>query len=1026
MIQKINQIDLKQNSKLQKIKQQKNQTFTSNPVKTQELMSKNTAQALKIQFTGETKDWKYYETHIKPLAVKNISMYHLINNQMVSLTPITKMENGKPTGYYENYTPIGEYDSSSKKYIGIKPEFQGKIFEYQKMEFQYDESNNAYRDEEKHDGYIYVAPDGSGIIFDKDLYKSKYDYYQDKEKDKIIDDEIFKDLTIDQAKQNIEYLTHCNGCDDDENLLIAKMIQALEAQLEKLEVKHIKTLMEQGTIQEAVKYIHNSENSGVLIKKTQDCCKDPENEGETNEELFKNLSINELKQSIDYLKSDLETLSEEYYALSAINKSPELNREFDESLVRALEINFIKACIKEGKILQAVEYIDNSKNKEFLTEKMRKYLGIDNIKPEYLKADYYPYSDKKNEFLNSTCRFSDVIEDIFKDLSIDEIKENISDLRRYDNDKNDKNSFCADVILALETNLVNRYMKQDQVFEEMYYVEHAKYKNFLFISSRIKREQFTEKIKQIIREIKDYEEYGSVCASKRAELENLYEELESVSANLSIDELKQKISDIENGGIDSRGEARAWALPLELNLMKAYIKQGDLSKAIEYINCKGDRSENRYLIIDRIQNFFKCNKSKKNPKEIDEDIFKDADINTSIGSVYYLRSYSNKNIITEAASKYSCTYNAEHVYLKELLTRYGNEINAIIAEVLPALEVNIAKKYIEQGAISTAKKYINNSENSEFLANRIRELFGLEKDFDFSSAHEAELENITIDSELNKKIEELQETLRKNIENSNEYANREIDDGIAGRAIRDVATLGIYELVRKDTKSSIEYSYLRGVRENSYRRQAALLYEQETNVLKIEKIIEFIQNFDSKIEETKSWLRKKYVDLVNRKDDYLKLPNCIMFTGENYALAQHLAKWCATSTSSDFKIVEYNLDNNKAQEDLYDALEASLENYENTGKRTIIYVESMERLLNPELNSDDNIADMKELMQCANEEYHATIMFNTNEPEKLNRESMSSNRVGLKVDNPITYDEANLRKYIKENNWEDFDYLLNK
>lgn len=927
MIQKINQINLKQNSKLKKIKQKENQTFASNPVKAQELMPKNLAQALKIQFTGEAKDWKYYETHIKPLAVKNISMYHLINNQMVSLSPITKMENGKPVGYYENYALIGEFDSSSKKYTGAKPEFQGKIFEYQKTEFQYDESNNAYRDEEKRDGYIYIAPDGSGVIFDKDLFKSKYSYL-DKEKNKIIDDEIFKDLTIDQARQNIEYLTHCSGCDENENLLIAKMIQALELQLEKLEAKHAKALMEQ------------------------------------------------------------------------------------------------------GKILQAVEYMDNSKNREFITEKMREYLGLDNIKPKYFERYYSPvWDDDGIEFLNSTRRFSDVVEDIFKDLSIDEIKESISDLKRYDNEKNDKNSFCANVILALETNLVDRYMKQNKVYEAFYYAQDIKYGEFLEKFLSVYNRYFVRKIENLVREIECYNSKEGYTekwerASQLPELEKLYEELESTSINLSIDELKQRIDDTNDIGFTSH--TGVCYLQLEFNLLKAYIKQGEISKAIEYINGMRKLDHYKDLIIDRMYVFFKCNKNKKNPGGIDEDIFKDANINTLEENINYLKSYSNKDRIDKAWSEYSCSYNGEHVYLRECIIRHENKIKAIIAKVLPALEISLVKKYIEQGAISKAKKYINSSKNSEFLANRIGELFGLGRDFDFSLAHETELGNITINPNLNKKIEELQEALSKKVENSNEYANREIDDGIAARAIWDVATLGIYELARMNAKSSIEYKYLRDVHENSYSRQASLLYEQETNVLKMEKIIEFIQNFDSKIEETKSWLRKKYVDLVNRKDDYLKLPNCIMFTGENHVLAQHLAKWCATSTSSDFQIIEYNLDNNKAQEALYDALEASLENYESTGKRTIIYVESMERLLNPELNSDDNIADMKELMQCANEEYHATIIFNTNKPEKLNRESMSSNRVGLKVDNPITYDEANLRKYIEENNWEDSDYLLNK
>ncbi len=70
----------------------------------------------------------------------------------------------------------------------------------------------------------------------------------------------------------------------------------------------------------------------------------------------------------------------------------------------------------------------------------------------------------------------------------------------------------------------------------------------------------------------------------------------------------------------------------------------------------------------------------------------------------------------------------------------------------------------------------------------------------------------------------------------------------------------------------------------------------------------------------------------------------------------------------------------------------------------------MEDLINPEINEDEMIAEMKDYMQCIDKDYHSTVIFTTSNPDKLWFEAIQPHRVGLKVRIPITVDEANVYK----------------
>ena len=90
--------------------------------------------------------------------------------------------------------------------------------------------------------------------------------------------------------------------------------------------------------------------------------------------------------------------------------------------------------------------------------------------------------------------------------------------------------------------------------------------------------------------------------------------------------------------------------------------------------------------------------------------------------------------------------------------------------------------------------------------------------------------------------------------------------------------------------------------------------------------------------------------------------------------------------------------------------EEAEENYQETGKRSIIFVDRFDRLLNPKYNTKENIASIKEYMNTADEDFHSTIVFYTPEGyiESLDRGTIQPHRVGLTVKLPISDDDLNL------------------
>ena len=144
------------------------------------------------------------------------------------------------------------------------------------------------------------------------------------------------------------------------------------------------------------------------------------------------------------------------------------------------------------------------------------------------------------------------------------------------------------------------------------------------------------------------------------------------------------------------------------------------------------------------------------------------------------------------------------------------------------------------------------------------------------------------------------------------------------------------------------------------------------------------------------------------KDNFVKIPNCVMLTGDNPFVMKELIDW-----TGELAIEEANTDyiklpslGDKAlmQESILAALENAEENYQTTGKRSLIFVNGMEKLINSYSNTKADIAVMKDLMDKAGRYFHSTLIFYAKNPENLDPGTAVAHRIGLKVDVPAKFD----------------------
>ena len=134
-----------------------------------------------------------------------------------------------------------------------------------------------------------------------------------------------------------------------------------------------------------------------------------------------------------------------------------------------------------------------------------------------------------------------------------------------------------------------------------------------------------------------------------------------------------------------------------------------------------------------------------------------------------------------------------------------------------------------------------------------------------------------------------------------------------------------------------------------------------------------------------------FSDLVlNEKEGHpVDMPNCLLVVGDDPKYCERMIDWIGKTSNADYKTIK-NGDNILAHLEQYE------ENYQKTKNRTLLHVKDMESLIDHHKSEDWVVESMKDIMSAAAEDYHTTIIFQTQDPSKLDSIALQPHRVKKK------------------------------
>ena len=227
------------------------------------------------------------------------------------------------------------------------------------------------------------------------------------------------------------------------------------------------------------------------------------------------------------------------------------------------------------------------------------------------------------------------------------------------------------------------------------------------------------------------------------------------------------------------------------------------------------------------------------------------------------------------------------------------------------------------------------------------------------------------------------------------------------RVLLDVTTMGLFEITKLATWGIDRHSYIKhakkSVQYNRNNSQAEIAKDvgQIQDELKNEDLqATYIKDRQEKIEKIKDIVFSKLFSRISSstKGEQVDVPNCVMLTGANPYLMMEIIDWIGENSGADYIKIPSMADGGAMQDKLLEKLEKAEQNYQTTGRRSVIFLNGMEKLLKPNANSREDISCLKDLMSSADEDYHSTIIFYANQPQNLDIGATAPHRVGLKID----------------------------
>lgn len=135
-------------------------------------------------------------------------------------------------------------------------------------------------------------------------------------------------------------------------------------------------------------------------------------------------------------------------------------------------------------------------------------------------------------------------------------------------------------------------------------------------------------------------------------------------------------------------------------------------------------------------------------------------------------------------------------------------------------------------------------------------------------------------------------------------------------------------------------------------------------------------------------LKPKFIYPVQRalERKSASIPNCIMIVGNDSKVNEELIEWTGQNANCRFLQIDHT-------DNILKYLKNSENNFKDIGDRTLLHIRNFEKLINPEITPAHVIADIKDLMSSASEDFHSTIIFSTTDPSRLDKIAIQPHRI---------------------------------
>lgn len=228
------------------------------------------------------------------------------------------------------------------------------------------------------------------------------------------------------------------------------------------------------------------------------------------------------------------------------------------------------------------------------------------------------------------------------------------------------------------------------------------------------------------------------------------------------------------------------------------------------------------------------------------------------------------------------------------------------------------------------------------------------------------------------------------------------------RLTKGIFTLGLSEVANVVSKELDKRSQISSATQKIERMRQCV----SDILISIPKAKEELEKMDDEDNETakvmelkkepiRQELLSKFVNPFNNaSENSKKLPSFVMLTGQNPYVMQELAQWSAKETNANYIKVNASYAT-KMRESIQRELEKAERHFRKTGEYSVIFVNGMEKLLNPNTNKTEDIYALKNAMNNAMQDYHSTIVFYAQNQDVI---SGINTQNGLAINVPIELD----------------------